>query len=85
MCSLMRRQIDQFRSFAHAANGCLSHSFPIPNQSDHAAVVIGIHFAVKKEDAGKLHCLNNGIDHRFVAAFRKIGNAFDKSGHHWRG
>src|SRR6185312_9006053 len=52
MCSLMRRQIDQFRSFAHAANGCLSHSFPIPNQSDHAAVVIGIHLPIEQKNAG---------------------------------
>jgi hypothetical protein len=44
--------------------------------------VVGIHLPVEKINAGNLHGFDNGIDLDWVAAFRKIGNTFDKSAGH---
>ena len=74
-------QIDQFSGLAHAADGGLLNGFALADQSDDAAVVIGVHFAVEQIDAGHLHGVNNGVNFRFVAAFGKIRNAFDERGH----
>jgi hypothetical protein len=46
--------------------------------------MIGIHFAVKKRDAGNFHGIDNGINDALIAAFREIGNAFNQCGHNWQ-
>ena len=72
-------QIDQLGRLAHAANRGLLDRLPLPHQRDDAAVVIGVHLAIEQEDAVHLHGLDDGVDFGLVAAFRKIGNTFDKS------
>ena len=79
MRPLVLGQIDQLRSLAHSANRRLLNRLALAHQRDHAAVVIGVHLAVQQIDAIHLHRLDDGIDFRLVAAFRKIGNAFDQS------
>jgi hypothetical protein len=41
--------------------------------------VVGVHLAVEEKDARNLHGFNDGIDFGLVAAFGKIGNAFNQS------
>ena len=47
MCSLVFGQIDQLGRLANAANGRFLDRLPLPNQRNHAAVVIGVHLAVE--------------------------------------
>ena len=77
MRALMPGQVDQLRRLAHAANGRFLNGFALADQRDHAAVVVGIHLAVEQIDAGHLHGFDDGIDLGRVAAFGKIGNAFN--------
>jgi hypothetical protein len=46
--------------------------------------VVGVHFAVKKIDAGNPHGFDDGIDFGGIAAFGEIGNAFNESIGHGR-
>ena len=79
MRSLVPVQVDQLCRLADAANRGLLDRFPLPHQSDDAAVVIGVHLAIKQEDAVHLHGLDDGVDFGFVTAFRKIGNTLNQS------
>ncbi len=74
-------QVDEFRSFADAANHGLLHLRGIANQRDDAAVVVGIHLAVEEVDAVQLHGLEDGIDLGLIAAFGEVGYTFDECGH----
>jgi len=76
------REVDQLGRFADAANGGFLNSLAFADEGDDAAVVVGVHLAVEEVDAGDLHCCNDGVDFGGVAAFRKIGNTFDKSAGH---
>jgi hypothetical protein len=44
--------------------------------------VIGIHLPVEKINAGDSHSFDNGINLGRIAAFGKIGNAFNESLRH---
>jgi hypothetical protein len=44
--------------------------------------MIGIHLPVEKINAGDLHRFDDGIDLGRIAAFGKIGNAFNESLRH---
>ena len=77
--ALVLGQVDQLGSLAYAANRGFLNGFPFAGQRDDAAVVIGIHLPVEKINAGNLHGFDNGIDFGCIAAFRKIGNAFNES------
>ncbi len=77
--ALVLGQVDQLGGLAHAANRRFLNGFPLAGQRDDAAVVIGIHLPVEEINAGNLHGFDDGIDFGRIAAFRKIGNAFNKS------
>ena len=68
-----------FRSLADAANGRFLNGIALANQGDHAAIVVGIHLAIEKKDAGDLHGFDNGVDLGRVPAFGKIGNTFNQT------
>ncbi len=78
MCTL--RSIS-FRSLAHAADGGFLNGLALAGQSNDAAIVVGVHFAIEQVDAGHLHGLDDGVNFGFVAAFGEIRNAFDERGH----
>jgi hypothetical protein len=80
--ALMPRKVNQLGGFANAAQDGLLNGFPLAHQRNDATVVVGIHLPVEKINAGNLHGFDNGIDLDWVAAFRKIGNTFDKSAGH---
>ncbi len=75
------RQVNQFGSLAHAADRRFLNGLALADQCDDAAVVVGIHLAVKQVDARHLHGVDYGVNFGFIAAFGKIGNAFDERGH----
>ena len=75
-------EVDQLGGLAHAAQDGFLNGFPLAHQRNDAAIVVGIHLTVEEIDAGNFHGLDNGIDLGRVAAFRKIGNTFDKSAGH---
>ena len=75
--ALMLGEIDQFGGLADAANGGFLNGLALADQSDDAAVVVGIHLAVEKIDAGNFHGVDDGVDFGWVAAFGKIRDAFD--------
>src|SRR4051794_17827139 len=81
MCAFVCIQIDQLRGPANAANRRFLNRLALANQRDHAAVVISIHFAIKKENAVDFHRSDDRVNFRFVASFRKIRNAFDEGLH----
>jgi len=84
MCALVLIQINQLGSFAHAANSGFLDSLAFADERDDATVMVGIHLPIQQIDSIHLHGLNNGIYFAFVAAFRKIGNAFNQCGHNWQ-
>jgi hypothetical protein len=81
MGTFVRIQVDQFRSFANAANRGFLNGFTLANQRDHAPVVIRVHLAVEQKDTVNFHGGNYRVNFRFVASFGKIGDAFDQSLH----
>jgi hypothetical protein len=81
MCTLVLGKVDEFLSLADPAQHGFHQRFAITNQGDDTAVVVGIHLAIEKIDAIHLHCFNDGIDLRFIAAFRKIGDTFYERWH----
>src|SRR5947207_12426456 len=81
MGALMLIQVDQLCSFADATNSGFLHGFAFPDQRDYATIVVGIHFAIKKEHTIKLHGFNNGINFGFVPAFGKIRDTLHESLH----
>jgi hypothetical protein len=85
MGALMPGEIDQLGSLAHAANGSFLDGFAIPDEGDDTAVVIGVHLAIEKVDSWQFHGFDDGVNFGGVAAFGKIGDAFDESaGHGWK-
>ena len=80
--TLMLGEVDQLGSLPYSANGGFLNGFALADQGDDAAVVVGIHLAVEKIDAGDFHGFDNGIDFGRVAAFGKIRNAFNQSARH---
>jgi len=84
MRALMLGEVDEFGGLANSADGSFLDGFAIADQGDDAAVVIGIHLAVEEIDSGNFHGFEDGINFGGVAAFRKIGDAFDKSAGHGR-
>jgi hypothetical protein len=70
---------------ADAADGGLLNRVAFANESDHATVVVGIHFAVEQIDARHFHGVNDGVNFGLIAAFGEIGNTFDERGHNGRG
>src|SRR5579862_3249405 len=73
--TLVLSQVDELRGFADTANRGFLDRVAIANQSDDAAIVVRVHFAVEQVDAGNLHGLNDGVDLGCVAALGKIRNA----------
>jgi len=69
----MLGEIDQLGGLAYAANGGFLDGVTLADQSDDAAVVVGIHLAVEEIDSGDFHGFDNGIDFGRVAAFGKLG------------
>src|SRR5262249_52288445 len=78
MRSLMLIQIDQLGCFSHATDRSFGDGFAIANQSDHAAIVIGIHLSIEQIDAVDLHRLDNRINFLCIAPFRKIRDTLDQ-------
>ena len=74
-------EVDEFGGLAHAADGGFLNGLALADQSDDAAVVIGVHFAIEQVDAGHFHGVDDGVNFGFVAAFREIRNTFDERGH----
>ena len=81
MRSLVFGEIDKFGGFADPTNRGFLNGLAFADQGDHAAVVVGIHLAIKQVDAGNFHGVDDGVNFGLVAAFGKIGNAFDERGH----
>ncbi len=81
VCSLVFGEINKLGSLSYTANGGFLDWLALPDQCDHAAVMVGIHFAVEQVHTGNFHGLDDRVDLSFVAAFGKIGNAFDQGGH----
>ena len=77
-----RGEVDQLRGLADAANGGFLDGVALADQRDHAAIVVGIHFAIEKKDAGNLHGFDDGVDLGRIPAFRKIGNTFNQRVRH---
>jgi hypothetical protein len=77
--ALVPGQVNQLGCLAGPADGCFLNGFPLANQRDYAAVVIGIHFPVKQIDPWDSHGFDNGVDFGRIAAFGEIGHAFNKS------
>ena len=73
----MPGEVDEFGGLADAANGSFLNGFAVADQRDDAAVVVGIHLPVEEIDARNLHGFDDGIDLGGVAAFRKVGDAFN--------
>ncbi len=71
-------EIDQLRRLADSANCRFLNRVALANERDDAAIVVGIHLAVEQIDAGNLHGFDNGVDLGRIAAFGKIGNAFNQ-------
>ena len=84
MRTLMFGQVDQLRGLAYSADHRFLNRVAVADQRDHAAVVVGIHLAIKQIDAGHLHGIDNGVDFGLVAAFRKIRDTFDQRAGHTR-
>ena len=82
--SLMPGEVDQLGGLPCPANRRFLNGFSLAGQRDDAAVVIGIHLPVEEVDAGNHHGFDDGVDFGGVAAFREIGNAFNKSVGHGR-
>jgi hypothetical protein len=80
--TLVLGKIDQLGSLPHSANGGFLNRLALAGQRDHAAVVVGIHFAIEQINAGNLHGLDNGVNFGRIAALGKIRNAFDKRARH---
>ena len=78
MRSPVNVQIDQFGRLAHAANRRFLNRLALAHQRDHAAVMVGVHLAIKQVHAVHLHGRNNGVHLSFIAAFREIGYTFDQ-------
>ena len=81
MSALMLGEIDQLRRLAYTADGRLLNSLALADQRDDAAVMIGVHLAVEQVNTADLHSLDNGVNACFVAALRKIRNAFHQRRH----
>ena len=77
----MLGKVNKLLSFADPAQHGFHQRFAITNQGDDTAVVVRIHLAIEKIDAIHLHRFNDGIDFRFIAAFRKIGDTFYERWH----
>ena len=50
----MLREIDQLRGFADAAQGRFGDGFGFAGERDHAAIVVGVAFAVEQETRPEL-------------------------------
>jgi hypothetical protein len=77
--ALVPGEVDQLGGLADAADGGLLNGFAVADESDDAAVVVGVHLPVEKINAGELHGFDDGIDFGGVAAFGEIGNTFYES------
>ena len=62
MRARMDIEVDDFSGFAHAADGGFLNGFALAHESNHAAIVVGVHFAIEEVDAGHLHRVNDGVD-----------------------
>ena len=82
MRALMLRQVDQLRGLPYPADRRFLNRVAVADQSDHAAVVVGIHLAVEELDTRDFHGVDNGVDFGFVAAFGEIRDTFDESAGH---
>ena len=78
MGSLVLAEIDQLGGFAYPADGSFLDGVAVANDSDDAAVVVGVHFAIQQVDAVDFHGIDDGVDFGFVASFREVGDAFYK-------
>ena len=74
-------QVNQLGGLAHASNCRFLHRFALSCQSDHATIVIGVHFAIEQVYAIKFHRFHDGINFGSVASFGEVGNAFDQRLH----
>jgi hypothetical protein len=74
----MDGEIDELGSFPRSANGGFGDGWRRAREGDHTTVVIGVRFPAENQD---LRNARDGVDDRFdfqlVAAFGKIGDAFD--------
>src|ERR1700722_13357849 len=75
-------EIDELGGLAYSANRGFLNGTALADQCDDAAVMVGIHLTVEKIDTGNFHGVDDGIDFGLVAAFGKIGNAFDERAGH---
>ena len=73
----MFREIDHLGGLSYPANGGFLDGIAVANQGDDRAVVVGIHFAVEEIDTGNFHGFDYCVNFGWIAAFRKIWNAFD--------
>ena len=76
------REVDQFGGFADAAKGRFGDGVGLAREGNHAAVVVGVAFAVEQKNAGHFaHGRHDGVDFGGIAAFGEIRNAFDETFH----
>src|SRR5579885_2024830 len=75
----VRGQIDQFGRAPGTADGAFQHRFGGAGKRHHAAVVINIGLPAEQQHARAGDGLDDGAYLRLIAAFGKVGNAFD----HW--
>ena len=72
MRSLMVVQIDQLGCFTHPTDRRFPDRLSFAHQRDHAAVMVGVHFAVEQVDAFYFHGFNNRVDFGLVPSLGEI-------------
>ena len=78
-------EVNQLGGFADAAQRGFGDGFGFARDGDHAAIVIGVTFAIEQVDAGNFaHGRDDRVDFGRVAPFGEIRNTFDESFHEVR-
>ena len=81
--ALLLRQIDQRDGLLHRAECGIGNRGGRTDEGQHAAVVIGIGFAVQQDHLGDGEdCLNDRVNLAGIAAFRKIGDTLYELARH---
>jgi hypothetical protein len=82
MRALMDGQVNEFSGLAYTEQRGFRNGIRVASEGHDAAIVIGVHFAVKDVHAGyAAHGGNNRFNLCGIASFGKVRNALNQSGH----
>ena len=82
--ALLFREVDQGDGLFHRAKGGIGHGGGRTHEGEHAAVVIGIGFAVEQHHLGNGEDgLHDGVDLGGIAALGEIGDALHELSRHF--